>query len=230
VKISYCILFCFCCATGCFGQDTIAQRNRLSDSVVEHFYVLKSNPKVKVGPYTALLKRKIPIARGNYDNGKKNGVWQFFDIRGRLNEKYNYDKKELTYEAPLYSSGDFSFLFDDSLKRGDRLTRPLKIGGVYYGFVSYLNIFKVPFDTFDMNTDAFEADIELLISPLGQLADYNIRLVSDYYQYDHIFNMDISLFDQEDRTFIPATLNGRPVMSRIIIKCYVGPKGDLDFY
>jgi hypothetical protein len=199
VKIYFFILFCFCCAAGCFAQDTITKRNRLSDSVVAHFHVLKTNPEIKEGPYLVFLKRKTLLVRGNYKNGKKSGVWQFFDVRGRLNEKYNYDNKMFTYEAPLYSSGDFSFLFDDSLKIGDRLTRPLKIGGVYYGFIPYLNIFKVPFDTFDIDTDAFEADIELLISPMGQLADYNIRLVSPYYNYDQIFNMDIGLFDQEDR-------------------------------
>jgi len=72
--------------------------------------------------------------------------------------------------------------------------------------------------------------IELLVSPLGRLADYKVRLVSAYYQYDQIFSMDVGLFSDEDRTFRPATLNGRPVMSRILIKCYVSSRGELDFY
>jgi hypothetical protein len=192
--------------------------------------VLRSDPQKKVGPYTVFLRRRILLVKGNYSNGKKSGLWQFFDLSGRVDERYNYDQKKYTFEGPFYESPDFKYLFDDSLKMGDRLTRPLKIGGIYFGFIPYLNIFRVPFETYNIDTDAFMAYIELLISPMGQLADYNIRLVSNYYQYDQTFNMATSLFSKEDRTFVPATLNGMPVMSRIIITCYITPRGGLDFF
>jgi len=169
------------------------------------------------------------IASGNFKNGKHTGIWQFFDPRGRLVEKYDYDKNNFTYIAPIYARSYLSYLLDDTLKKGDRVTRPLKIGGVYYGFIPYVSLFQVPFATFDVNTAAFEANIELLISPLGQLANYTVRLSSQYYEYDQTFNIDVHLFDEADRTFLPATLNGRPVMSRIIIKCVVNPDGKLDF-
>jgi|SRR6185503_9516010 len=224
------LLLGFCYTINCAAQDTLARRERLSDSVTARYFVLKSAPAVKVGPYLVFYKRKTLLVRGTYNNGEKSGVWQFFDIKGRMSERYNYDKKKITYEGPLYSSADYSFLFDDSLKMGDRLTRPLRIGGVYYGFLPYLNIFKVPFETYDVNTYLFEAYIELLISPMGRLADYNIRVVSSEYQYDRIFRIDVHLFNDEDRTFVPATLNGRPVMSRILIRCFVTPSGGLDFY
>jgi len=180
--------------------------------------------------YEVFLKRRTLLVRGRYSDGKKSGVWQFFDIKGQLNEKYNYDRKQFTYEAPLYSSPDFSFLFEDSLKMGDRLTRPLKIGGVYYGFMRYLSIYKLPFDTYDVSTYLFQAYVELLISPLGRLADYNVRVVSGRYNYDQTFNIDVHLFSDEDRTFTPATKNGVQVMSRILIRCFVTPDGGLDFY
>jgi len=214
----------------CFAQDTVSHRNRLSDSVTEHYYVLKSNREIKQGPYLVWLKHKVLLVRGHYENGQKNGVWQFFDTEGKLAEKYDYDKKAFTYEAPLYASADFSYLFDVPFKIGDRVTRPLKVGGIYFGFIPYLNLFQCPFDPEEVNTDTFEANIELLISPLGRLADYRVRLTSAIYEYDHIFHMDINLFSLEDRIFRPATLNGEPVMSRIIIKCYVSPFGKLDFY
>ena len=230
MKYGLLIFFGFLYAISCAGQDTLAQRERLSDSVTAHYHILSSNPNVKVGLYYAFLHRRTVLIRGNYSNGKKTGVWQFFDISGALNEKYNYDKKIFTYEAPLYASRDFSFLFDDSIKVTDKLTRPLKIGGVYWGFIPYLNIYKLPFETFDVNTYLFEAYIELLISPMGRLADYNIRVVSADYNYDQVFNIDVHLFSEEDRTFIPATINGTPVMSRILIRCFVTPSGGLDFY
>jgi len=177
----------------------------------------------------ALLNHKRLIARGNYKNGKKTGIWQFYDSAGRLNEKYNYNLGKFTYEAPL-ESDDFSILFEDTLKTGDRLTRPLRIGGVYYGFIPYLSLFHLPFDTYDINTATFDAYLELLISPMGRLAGYRVRITSAPYQYDHIFTMDVKLFSDEDRQFLPATKNGENVISRILIKCYVTPYGTLDFY
>jgi len=230
VRYSLCIFFGFFNVIRCAGQDTLARRERLSDTVVAHYHVLSTPENEKVGPYFVFLHRRTLLVRGNYKNGKKSGVWQFFDIKGVLNEKYNYDKKIFTYEAPLYSSPDFSFLFDDSLKKGDRLTRPLKIGGAYFGFLPYLNLFRLPFAAEDVNTDLFDAYIELLISPMGRLADYNIRLVSSDYNYDQIFNLDVHLFSDEDRMFTPATLNGTSVISRILIHCFVTPQGGLDFY
>ncbi|BAU55139.1 hypothetical protein [Mucilaginibacter gotjawali] len=231
MKICYLLFYSILFVTTCFAQDlpdTIERKNKLSDSLTEKFYVLKNNPEIRQGPYIALLDRKKPVARGNYKNGKKSGLWQFYDSEGRLNEKYNYDLQKLTYEAPL-EAGNFSFLFDDSLKVGDRLTRPLRIGGVYYGFIPYLSLFRVPFDPYDINMEAFEAYLELLISPMGRLAQYRVRIASALYQYDRIFTMDVKLFSDEDRGFIPATKNGENVMSRILIKCYVTPSGTLDF-
>jgi len=230
VKYLFLLLLTSPFVNDCFAQDTVAHRNRLSDSVVEHFFELRSNPGVKEGIYTAVLRRRILLAKGEYKNGQKTGVWQFFDLFGNLSERYNYDSKQFTFEAPLYANADLSYRFDDTLKKGDRLTRPLKIGGIYYGFIPYLSIYKLPFDTMDIETDSFGAVVELLISPLGRLAEYKVRVSSAYYQYDRTFTMDLGLFSEEDRTFVPATLNGKPVMSTILIKCYVSSKGELDFY
>ena len=216
--------------TNCFGQDTVERKNRLSNSIVERFYVLKSNPEIKQGLYAAYLNRRILIAAGHYKNNKKIGTWYFFDSQGKLVERYSYDKKTFGYESPLYATDDLSYLFDDSLKKGDRLTTSVKIGGIYFGYLPYVNIFHLPFDSDDVDTYDFIAYIELLISPMGRLADYNVRVVSNDYDYDQTFRLDINLFSEEDRTFVPATFNGQPALSRVLIKCVVTPDGGLDFF
>jgi hypothetical protein len=230
VKNSCLFIISFFYLTNCLAQDTVERRNRLTGTVIERFYVLKSDPNIKKGPYKAFFRRSTLIATGNYNNDKKTGIWQFFDRRARLTEKYNYDKNSLTFEAPLYAIDYLSYLLDDTIKVGDRITRPIKIGGIYYGYIPYVNIFQLPFDMFGTESYTFEAYVELLISPLGRLADYKVRVVSPYYEYDHTFNLDINLFSEADRMFFPMTLNGTPVMSRIVIKCYVTPSGGLDFY
>jgi hypothetical protein len=231
MKNIYFILFIiFFCVINCFAQDTVERKNRFSDSLIERFYVLKSNPEIRQGPYTVFLHRRIVIARGRYNNNKKAGTWFFFDTGGKLVERYNYDKNKFSYEAPPYTSEDLRYLFDDSLKNGDKITMPIKIGGVYFGYIPYVSLFHLPFDSEQFDTDAFDAYVELLISPLGRLADYKVRVVSAYYEYDQTFNLDVNLFSEADRTFVPAKLNGVPVMSRILIKCYVTTSGGLDFY
>jgi hypothetical protein len=212
------------------AQETVERKNRLTDSVIERFFVLKSNPEIRQGLYKAFYQRRTLIAIGNYNNGKKTGNWNFYDTMGRLAERYDYDTNTFKFEGPLYTGTYLSFVVDEKVTKTDTFTRPVKIGGTYFGFIPYVNLFHLPFDTFDINTDTFEAYVELLISPGGRLADYKVHLASSYYQYNHTVNMDINLFSEADRTFVPATLNGKPILSRIFIRCWVTPNAQLDFY
>jgi hypothetical protein len=125
---------------------------------------------------------------------------------------------------------EVGFAFDAKIGKTDTATRPIKIGGSYYGFIPYLNAFRTPFDTFQVLTSDFDATIELLVTPLGRLADYKVHLTSNYYKYNRTFNLDIKLFDEADRIFLPATINHQPVMCRILIKCVLTDAGGLDFY
>jgi hypothetical protein len=214
----------------CAAQETVEKRHRLTDSVVERFFVLKSDPEIKQGLYKAFYQRKTLVAIGNYDHGKKTGNWNFYDTMGGLAERYDYDTNTFKFEAPLYAGTYLSFVVDEKVTNADTFRRPVKIGGTYFGFIPYVSLFHLPFDTFDINTDTFEAYVELLISPGGRLADYKVHLASSYYQYSHTVNMDINLFSEADRTFVAGTLNGNPVLSRIFIRCWVTPNGELDFY
>ncbi len=214
----------------CFAQDTTEKKNWISNSVIERFYVKRSDEKTKQGPYRAFYKRRVLVAAGQYVNDKKVGIWQFFSPEGRPIERYNYTSNEFRFEAPLDTADDIVYLLDDTVHKNDVVTRPLKIGGVYYGFIPYVNIFQVPFDTQGVDTDSFDAYIELLVSPLGRLADYKIHLSSSLYKYKQVFNLDTHLFTDEDKTFLPATLNGEPVLCRIMLKCYVTDDGSIDFY
>jgi hypothetical protein len=220
----------FFSVTICFAQDTIEHKNRLTGSVIERYYVLKSNPQIKQGPYKAFFKRKVLIAAGNYKNDKKTGTWDFYATAGNLIQKFNYDSNSYLYEGPLPKKSDFAFLFDRQINKTDTVTRPIKIGGTYYGFIPYLNIFKLPFDTMDIDTDYLDAVVELLVSPGGRLADYKVHLTSDYYQYNQTFSLSLDLFNEADKVFIPAKLNGQPILARVLIKCSINRDDGLDFY
>ncbi|MDB5138044.1 MAG: hypothetical protein JWP37_4647 [Mucilaginibacter sp.] len=221
------ILFCI---TNCFAQDTLEKKNRLTDKVTEKFHVIKGNEQVKDGFYQALYKRKIAVASGEYKKGKKTGVWYFYDQKGVLLQIFNYSKDSLRYDAREDSTSDFRYMLDKEISANDKITKPVKIGGRYYGFLSYLMFYKTPFDPYIYGTGGLVGVVELLISPMGRLADYKIRVVSAYSDYDQTTNFDVRLLKEEDRKFIPATYNGEPVLSRIIIQCRVTASGGLDYF
>lgn len=228
MKNIFLLLICFFYLTIGFSQEKIERKNRLTDSVIERFYVLKSDKDIREGPYKAFFKRKTLIASGNFTKGKKTGIWQFFNTAGILVQKFDYNTNNFTFESVYDTINDVRYLFDAKPQKGDTVTRPLKPGGVYYGYIPYLKLFRLPFDSYGINTDAFDAEIELLVSPLGRLAEYKVHLTSGWYQYDHTVKMDVRLLNEEDQMFMPATLNSKPIISRIIIKCFVTSEG-LDF-
>jgi len=230
VRKLFCSLLTIFFLSHCFAQDTVERKNKLSDSIIESFWVLKSNKDIKQGLYRAFFKRRTLVAAGNYNNDKKTGIWNFYKPNGLLVQRFNYDNNKLIFESASDTLYDVHYLFDKKLNDSDMITRPVKAGGIYYGMTPYLGIFQLPFETFDINTDNFDATVELLISPLGRLADYKVHVISPYYNFNQTFNLDVNLFNEADRQFIPATLNGDAVLSRIIIRCYVTGTGKLDFY
>jgi hypothetical protein len=215
--------------TNCFSQETIEKKNRLTDEVTERFHVLKNNEQIKEGLYQALFKRKLAVASGKYTQGKKTGVWYFYNNKGTVVQIYNYDKDSLRYESREDTTSSLRYLIDKVISDTDKVTKPIKVGGRYYGYLPYLGLYKIPFNPYEYGTFDLAAVVELLISPLGRLAEYKVHLFSPYNNYNPITTMDIRLFKEEDRKFIPATYNGKPVLSRIIISCRVTIDGGLDF-
>jgi hypothetical protein len=228
LKKNLTLLLSFFCVIYCSAQQKAQKKNRINDRVTEIFTVLKDSQEVNDGPYEALYNRKTPLAMGNYTKGKKTGLWRFYDPKGKLMQIYNYDMDSIRYEAREYlKSSDFWYTIDQQISDTDKVTKPIKVGGRYYGYLPYLGAYKIPFDPYSYGTDDCMALVQLLISPLGRLAEYKVRsLCSDY---DKTITLDIHLFREEDRKFIPATFNGQPVVSTIMIRCRLTRDGGLDF-
>ena len=166
---------------------------------------------------------------GNYTQNKKTGQWRFYDTKGKLMEIYNYGNDSLKYEAKEYTnSSDLFYAIDREITDTDKVTKPIKVGGRYYGYLPYLGLYNLPFSPYEYGTNGCIAVIELLISPLGRLADYKVRTACSLLQYDQTITMNVNLFKEEDKQFIPATFNGQPILSRILIRCRVTPRGELE--
>jgi hypothetical protein len=214
-------------AINSFAQETVEKKTKLTNNVSQVYKVLASNKYTKQGLYQALFKKKTVVATGMFENDKKIGIWRFYDQKGQAMQIYDYTKKQLLFEAREDTSSNLRYFVDKQLDSTSKITKPVKVGGRYYGYLPYLNLFTVPKDLRDINYDVFSAVVELLISPYGRLADYKVHLTA--VNFKRTINMNIDLPNEEDKVFMPATLNGEPISSRVVIQCYVTNSGHLDF-
>ena len=209
------------------AQETVERSHRINDHITEKLHVLKSDKSTRQGLYQAVYNRKIAIASGQFDKDLKIGIWHFYDPAGRLLQNYDYTKKELLYEAPEDTTSSLRYFVDKLLADTDHTTKPVKAGGRYYGYLPYLKLFKLPANLMDISRDVSIAVIELLVSPGGRLAYFKVSIYSG--NFSKTFNMNINALNEEDKVFIPATLNGEPIGCRLLIKCFIDNDGTLIF-
>jgi hypothetical protein len=208
-----------------FAQETEERLQKISKNTVALFHVLKDNPDVKHGLYQVRFKKTIALASGLYDHDKRVGMWHFFNEKGKVMQNYNYDTNTLTYEQPDTGRRALQYIFDRPLKGTDMVTKPIRIGGKYLGYLPYTMLYKKP-SGMNYSTESIyvsskqEALVELLVSPGGNLASYVIHIM-DYFSGKQDLDVNINLLNPEDKLFVAATINGEPVASRIIMRCYI---------
>lgn len=231
-KKLFLVLCTMLCTINCFAQETIDKKDKISDGttkLTEQYTVLKDNQSLKHGLYQVFAKRDRLVARGMYTMGKRTGTWHFYNRSGQLMQIYNYDEKRLQFEAKQYVGSNIGYLIDKKISDKDTVTKPVKAGGRYFGYLPYLRLYKTPFSPFEYSINGAVAEIELLISPLGRLADYKVTVVFPFINYTQTLKLDLNLLKEEDREFIPATFNRVPIMSRIVIRCRLDDDGGLLF-
>ncbi|WP_158826523.1 hypothetical protein [Mucilaginibacter lacusdianchii] len=223
------ILLLFAWGKG-LAQQTEKRDSKLTPQVKEEYEVLKSDLNTRQGTYVAFYKKQM-LAAGRYNQNKKVGSWTFFNLKKEVIQRFNYDSKTLIYEAREDSTSGFKYIIDKPIADTDRVTKPIKPGGRYYGYLRYLNLFQLPKDLIGINNDLFDYTIELLISPYGRLAEYKVHIQSRLRpEEDENVKMNINLLSDEEKTFIPATLNKESISSRILIRCRLSGTDRITFW
>lgn len=213
----------------CFGQTEVIRKNKITKSVTETYNtIITSDRQVKQGPYRALYNKKVVLAQGKYADDKRVGIWRFFNTNQKILQIYNYDNGTLQYEAPEGTTSNFRYIIDADITDSSRVTKPLKQGGRYFGYLPYMRFFSLPAELQGTDVSDINVTIELLISPMGRVADFKIRLESAYYNYKRDYSIDANKLFMEDRTFLPATKNKEPISSTIVISCFINSGGELD--
>ena len=205
----------------------MVRKHRLTDQITERISVLKSDKSTRQGLYQAVTEKDIAVASGNFDKDKKVGVWHFYDTQGHLLQNYDYTKKSLQFEAVEDTTSNLRYFVDKVLTDSDRTTKPIKAGGRYFGYLPYLKVFKLPNELMGISRYSSYVVIELLISPGGRLADLKVHLFSGI-NYHRVFTRSTDMPNEEDKIFIPATVNGEPIGCRIMMRCYIDNDGGLE--
>ena len=65
----------------------------------ETYYVLKSDKSVRHGSYERRNMLQDMVMRGSYNRGAREGIWEFYDDNGMLQQKYDFTRHELLYFA-----------------------------------------------------------------------------------------------------------------------------------
>jgi|GEM_PF-5186663 len=92
------------------------KQNIIDNGLVESYFVLKNNKKIKQGEYELKYNGKT-IQKGSYSNNIKTGDWYYFNPNSKLDFIYNYDSLAIVSDTvgkdrlPFYSEGSGYFFY-----------------------------------------------------------------------------------------------------------------------
>jgi hypothetical protein len=213
-----------------YAQQPPEHKNKLTDEITEQFqYIIDGTKPVKNGFYKALYNKKTIIATGTYKNDKRTGVWHFFSPEGDVLEDFDYDNNKLLYEAPEQNDSRFRYTVDYNLTDSDIVIQPIKPGGRLFGYITYLKILKQVGDISNLADANCHVVLKLLVSPMGRLADCSVTIECGG-NTPVVKSIDTDQLTDDDKQFIPATFNKKPISSQIQVYCHINRYGELDIY
>jgi hypothetical protein len=196
------------------AQDHQTNKKTLSRHLREVFDVKKSDWKIKDGTYAVINDANFPIVKGSYADGKKSGVWSYYDNDGKLVQQYDFDHDSLliqTGDSASIVHADFQIPqgFEDSTK----VRPPYKIGGAEYGFYLLFDDRDIP-QAVKGSSGKAEMTYVLTIDERGKLESYMIVFAAESIN-DIVVRRSIKGLPQEALDYGCAMIDGKPVRSKI---------------
>ena len=196
---------------------------------VTTYHVLASDTLIKHGSYTEVIGDKVlvsgyydhgkkdsfwmenapgarPISSGSYRRGERIGKWEFYDGMGKLEQKYDFDKKELLFTTKEPPSYRFSVTMSETTPPDSiRMDPPLFIGGSYQYTRSLQREVMYP-DMERENDIGGRVVISFLVAADGTTSDYKVsKAVSPGLDKEALRVVKML------NTWIPAKHNGQAV-------------------
>jgi len=198
-EIRYFLLMCFIFYSiqGHAQLKEVKQTNHQLN-ITEEYSVRKENRKIKEGPYLKYIstptRGKILIAKGQYVENEKAGVWEFYDSKGHIAMQYNFDNDSIS-------------IYNQMRVNGLKKERPL----IYLGSIFELRHISamaldlpkgVPF-----TGKKGKVIVSIKVNELGQVTGFEIK---DSFS-KRIDNAVLEAVKQVPQTWLPAISNGKKV-------------------
>jgi len=212
------------------AQNTVWRKMRIAPTLVENYESDKANKKLKLGECFIVNSANRELARGMYKNGLKDSIWNYFSQNSDLIQVYDFTNKKLIYNIPDVSSiVKQRSVIDTTGYVKAKVVAPVKIGGLDYGFYLLYNQRNLPQGAKDQKEDILMEYI-FDVSATGKLEDFNIKYTSTFYNAD--FKQSIKDLHGDAYEFIPASINGNPVKSKLVyqIMLYISQARDRGTY
>jgi hypothetical protein len=212
IYLSIAILFF---TTTSFGQTTKWIKDRVSVNLVQNAEHIKvGGKKVKNGECFIVDLNNAELARGNYKNGKKDSIWNYFAKTGDLIQVYDYTNKKLIYNVlDRKTIVTEAYVVDTSNLQNAKVVAPVKLGGVNYGFNLLYNERNLP-TAVKQQTDKVLMEYVFSLSETGKVEKLSLNYTSTFYNTENPQSIDVDIPDAYE--FLPATVNGKPVKSKFI--------------
>lgn len=166
------------------------------------FHVLASDTRIKHGKYALFLK-KDAIEQGQYTDGKRTGIWQFYTSDNELELEYNYDTEKplkiLPHIGHKYSEDNYPAIF---------LGSPLHIRHYICSRTTYPLRERGEFKN-------CQVDVALHINSKGEYTGFHITRFSKEDFNQSVINAMKKI--PEDWRWVPAVENGKKIDSEYVI-------------
>jgi hypothetical protein len=224
------ILSMFFMSNVAIAQNENWHKKRLSATLFENYLSSATDKKIKNGAYTVTNNDNQVLVRGQFKEGKKDSVWNFFNTKGDIIQSYNYSTNKLLYKTTdqitiVKQRSELDIAVADS----DKITGAQKIGGVNYGFFLIHSDKTLPTEVKTQKNDILMEYI-FTISETGKMEDWHIVYSSTFFNDDR--KQFISGLPADAYEFVPATVNGKPVKSKLVyqVMLYVNQARDKGTY
>lgn len=216
MKLKYSFLLILLMSVICVSAQTTKWiKDRVSVNLVQNAEHIKvGGKKVKNGESFIVDLNNAELARGNYKNGVKDSIWNYFGKTGDLIQVYNYTNKKLVYNiVDRKTIVTEAYVVDTANLPNAKVVAPVKLGGVNYGFNLLYNERNLP-TAVKQQTDKVLMEYVFSLSETGKVEKLSLNYTSTFYNSENSQSIDSDIPDAYD--FLPATINGKPVKSKFI--------------
>ncbi len=173
----------------------------------EVFYVLKSNPEIRHGAY----QNSLPglLEKGQYDNGKKVGEWEFSTPQGVV-QIIDFSADKVIYNKPSEGVLKTWILDDNGAILKETEVKPIFIGGDAKLYINMLHCVRYPRRAQESNIQG-QVFVSAVITKEGKMIDEQVESGPGHGTNEEALRVFKLIPDE----WLPYLVEGKPVNVKI---------------